>query len=131
MQLQRSSRWMTILRRSNGALLSHISHISDLQGSEASLLQMLAGPAAPLPRALAAPFSVDGFWDDTEEARAQLGAGSSPGEQLFALKAALDAVGRYEAPGAAIDTAACATLIDCCQQPQLRPAHLLSSLPGV
>ncbi|WIA32007.1 hypothetical protein OEZ86_002860 [Tetradesmus obliquus] len=62
----------------------------DLRRDTSGLVQVLEGPAAPLPRALAAPFAVAGFWDGTLDETQQLQGNASPGDQLFVLRAALD-----------------------------------------
>jgi hypothetical protein len=64
------------------------------QGGASCLTQLLSGPDAMLPRALAVPLHVEGFW----EGAVQQDVSSSPGEQLYALQAVLEATGAG-APG--------------------------------
>uniref|UniRef100_A0A383WAD6 Uncharacterized protein n=1 Tax=Tetradesmus obliquus TaxID=3088 RepID=A0A383WAD6_TETOB len=109
---QLDSEWMPRLHGCNTALRSRIRTSAGLQGVSGSLVQLLEGPAAPL-HALAVPCSVEGFLA-AEPLQQQAAGSGSPGEQLFALKAALDGVGSWEAPGAPLDTAGCTGLIDCC-----------------
>jgi hypothetical protein len=87
--------WKQLLRRSNSMLLEFTKITAGAQGGTSCLMQLLSGPDAPLPRALAVPLSVEGFWN----AAVQHEVSSRVGEQLYVLKAALEAATGGGTPG--------------------------------
>jgi hypothetical protein len=100
-RLRELSVWKELLKKSNSVLLELTKLTAATQGGASCLTQLLSGPDAPLPRALAVPLHVEGFWD----AAVQQDVSSSPGEQLYALKAALEAATGGDAPGEQVDNA--------------------------
>jgi hypothetical protein len=82
------------LKMGNSMLLELTKLTAATQVGAGVLTHLLSGPDAVLPRALAVPLHVEGFW----EGAVQQEISSCPGEQLYALQAALEATGTG-APG--------------------------------
>jgi hypothetical protein len=76
-------------------LLEFIRIMAATHSVASCLTQLLSGRDALLPRALAVPLHINGFWDAPEPHECP----SSPGEQLYALIAALEAASDGGAPG--------------------------------
>jgi hypothetical protein len=92
------SKWMSHLQNSNSDLLC-VQHLTGLHAGPV-LAQLLSGPGALLPAALAVPLAVEGFWGmERPQDAAHAGGAGSAGEQLFALKAALAAADGVNQPG--------------------------------
>jgi hypothetical protein len=91
------SPWLIMLRRSSISFTGYIRAATQAQEGHSGIRQLMAGPDAPLLRALAAPLYVAECWQDVGEQKMR----KAPKEQLYALIGCCQACAESESEGSA------------------------------